>query len=120
MAYGTKGKSARQERISSILFGASTRRLQYAAWQRHLASRMSFPFTARYGPHPGVKPFCDGAMLHVIGLAKPAQRSEGVLAKVMDGQRSVLVPLELLAPRNADSGTSEAVADWRYWRSKNS
>jgi hypothetical protein len=119
VANTSASKSARHERIDSILAGAVTPESQLAAWYRHLHSNLRFPFTVTYGPSRGVAPFCGGAILEVFGLAPFEQSNRGVCAKVRDGQKSVALPLESLTPRDADLASTEAINDWQYWRSSN-
>lgn len=88
-----------------------------SAWRNYVAGNTAFPFNAKYLALNGIQPFCGSARVMVIGLAKDDECVTGLQAKVMDGQRSVLVPLELLLPAD-DADQMQPVLDWHYWVSR--
>ena len=85
-----------------------------SAWRNYVAGHTKFPFHAKYLGFGGLQPFCGSARVLVIGLANDDECVNGLQAKVMDGQRSVRAPLELLLPAD-DTDQTQAVLDWHYW-----
>lgn len=85
------------------------------AWRSYVIRATAFPFTATYLAQNTTKPFCSGAKVQVIGLAKEEQSNVSLFAKVMDGQGSILIPLERLEPFGESVHRTEAVRDWHYW-----
>jgi hypothetical protein len=105
----------RHDRIAAVLGGATTVASQRSAWLEHLLRTCSFPFVAHCGVSTSAEPLASGGLVQVIGLTSSQRNNAGVLAKVMDGQKSVHVSLERLLPRDAGHAVAEAVADWRSW-----
>jgi len=85
-----------------------------AAWHRHVSTTV-FPFRATYLSTHQTKPFCSSAIVLVVGLASTTDCKDGLLAKVIDGQQTVRVPLELLRPYEETPSEVEPVLDWHYW-----
>lgn len=88
-----------------------------SAWRNYVAGNTTFPFNAKYLTLNGFQPFCGSARVMVVGLAKDEECANGLQARVMDGQRSVRVPLELLLPAD-DADQIQPVLDWHYWVSR--
>jgi len=112
-----RAKSARAERIEAILADTRSEADALSAWRTHLKRALRFPFVAKLEGHSGVKPLAGGAFVQVIGLASEAPGDARILAKVMDGQKSISIPLEQLALREDDAEQAQPMSDWRYWRS---
>lgn len=112
-----RAKSARAERIEAILADTRSETDALSAWRTYLKKKLHFPFVAKLERQPGLKPLVGGAIVQVIGLAGEAPGEARILAKVMDGQRSISIPLEQLTPHEDDAGQAQAISDWRYWRS---
>lgn len=108
--------SVREDRIAEKVHAKDATEVEGTkSWRRYVTQSVSFPFSATYTEHNTSKPLCSGARVQVIGLGGEEQCAEGLVAKVMDGQSSVLVPLELLSPSPEQGAAVEAVLDWHYW-----
>lgn len=109
----------REERIiETILQAANSPDEQQVAWYRYLKAHLSFPFVATYRGRGGTKPFCPGAKVLIIGLAQPKYCKDSVYVRVMDGQASIRVSLDLLSLDTDSSQNTATVGDWQYWQAR--
>jgi hypothetical protein len=109
----------REERIlETVLQGAASPHDQSLAWYQFLKTKLSFPFLATYHAPTGTKPFCPGAKVQVIGLAKSDECKNTIHVRVMDGQSSIRIPLTQLSVAMEPAQNAEALADWRYWHAR--
>jgi hypothetical protein len=86
-------------------------------WYRYLQQKLRFPFAAKCIPYGDTSPLYPGSVVSVLGLAKQEHCTPEVQVRVMDGQSSVLVRLQLLTAIGEDVEVNNAVNDWRYWPS---
>lgn len=115
----SRSEPKREQRIAeTVLRTAGTRHETIAAWYRYLNARVTFPFAATY-LGKGVNPLCGGAVVQVVGFAKPEFCTETIQVRVMDGMGSIMIPLSLLSLCDAEAGYFEAIADWNYWYARN-
>ena len=86
-----------------------------SSWRAYIQRFTSFPFVATYVSYGSNGPFQPSAVVQVLGLAAEEHCDNTLMARVMDGHRSVLVPLAQLTPVDQVNPSLEATRDWRYW-----
>ena len=114
-------EAARDERIEAhVIQSARILGVGVAtAWRKYLDANTTFPFVATW-TGAGTAPFVTGAKLLVVGFGKDEGDERSLRAKVMDGQKSVQVPLALLVPEDTQADALDAVRDWHYWMRRDS
>lgn len=109
-------ETTRENRLASFLADAPPGSPEaQEAWVAFLERTLRFPFTGQCRFEWEVNHLTQGDIVSVTGLARNEPRVGHVFVRVMNGQRSIPIPLFQLAPFLADPETKQAVEDWHYW-----
>jgi hypothetical protein len=109
-------ETTRENRVSQFVAEASPNSPEARwAWFNFLEQTLRFPFAAQCRFDWDINHFRQGDIVLVIGLARQEPGFSHVFVRVMDGQKSIPVPLFQVAPLKADTSTMQAVEDWHYW-----
>ncbi len=83
------------------------------SWYRHFQSTLEFPIAARVR---NTVPGAPEGYVQVVGLEPPQTAAGGLFAKIIDGHRTVRIPVEDLDVTPEVSEAHEAFTDWKYWQ----
>jgi hypothetical protein len=115
-----KRDAKREDRITmKIVVDCYGRHEVAMGWYYYLEDHLGFPFTTTCVAPRAVSPLRVKDEVEVIGLAPEEECECEVFVTIRwDRPEGLAVPLAQLKPiRTTDAQTTEAVADWHYWRS---
>ena len=89
---------------------------QAMGWYYYLAENLQCPFTAVCTKRRATSPLRLKDEVEVIGMAAETECEHEMFVTILWEKPGLAVPLSQLTPTSSsDAGTTQAVADWRYW-----
>ncbi len=110
----------REERIRmEIVVDAHDSEEVASSWYYHLDDTLRFPFTANCIAERAISPLRKGDEVEVLEIGPGDECAHEMFVGIRWERRSLAVPLSQLEPIDeTDEETTEAVADWHYWRAQ--
>ena len=110
----------REERIRmEIVADAHDAEEVATSWYYHLDDTLRFPFTANCIAERAISPLRKGDEVEVLEIGPGDECAHEMFVGIRWERRSLAVPLSQLEPIDeTDEETTEAVADWHYWRAQ--
>ena len=106
----------RERRIhQDIVVDAHDAEEQAMGWYYYLEEHLHFPFRAKCTGPRAISPLRKGQEVEIVGLAPAEECGSEMFITVTWEHRPLAVPLAQVEAIRADTGTRQAVEDWRYW-----